>query len=392
MSGNVFIVEALRTAIGNFNGGFSKTPASKLGEIVIKEILSKTKINPEEISEVIMGQVLTANCGQNPARQASLKAGIPEEVPAWTINQVCGSGLKSVALAAQSVLSGYSEVVIAGGQENMSMSPHASLLRPGVRMGDASMVDTMIKDGLWEAFNNYHMGVTAENLASKFNITREEQDEFSCKSQNKAEKAINAGFFKEEIVPVTIVNRKGDIIVDKDEFPIPGTTIEKLSKLRAAFDKEGTVTAGNASGINDGAAATLIMSEKKVEDLGLNPIAKIVSVGQAGVDPRIMGIGPVYAVNKALEKAGWSINDLDLIESNEAFAAQAISVNKELGWNTDIINVSGGAIALGHPIGASGTRILVTLLHSMKRLDAKKGLATLCIGGGMGIAVCVERV
>lgn len=389
---NIVIIEALRTAIGNFNGCYSKVTASKLGEVVIKELISRSGIESSQVSEVIMGQVLTASCGQNPARQSSVNAGIPEEVPAWTINQVCGSGLKSVALGMQSILSGQSEVVIAGGQENMSMAPHSLSLRSGVKMGEATLVDTMIKDGLWEAFNNYHMGVTAENLAKKFNISREDQDEFSYFSQNKAESAIKSGFFDNEIVPVTIPSRKGDTIVSKDEFPIFGTSIEKLSKLRAAFDKEGTVTAGNSSGINDGAAATLLMSSEKAEKLGCNPIARIVSVGQAGVDPKIMGIGPVYAVQKALKNAGWVIEDLDLIESNEAFAVQALSVNKELGWNTKIVNVNGGAIALGHPIGASGTRILVTLLHSMKRLNAKKGLATLCIGGGMGIAICVESL
>jgi acetyl-CoA C-acetyltransferase len=387
----VYIVEAVRTPVGNFNGSLASLRADKLGEIVIKEILNKTKLQGADVSEVIMGQVLVGGCGQNPARQASINAGIPKEVPAWGVSQVCGSGLRAVALGFQSILTDDNNIVIAGGQESMSMAGHVMHLRNGTKMGDASMVDMMIKDGLTDAFNNYHMGITAENIAKKYNISRAEQDQFACQSQNKAEAAQNAGKFNDEIVPVTIANKKGDIIVNSDEFIRHGTTVEALSNLRPAFDKEGTVTAGNASGINDGAAALLIMTKEEMEKRGLKPLARIASWAHAGVAPEIMGTGPVPAVKKALEKAGWAISDLDLIEANEAFAAQAISVNKELGWDTSKVNVNGGAIAIGHPIGASGARILVTLVHEMKRRDAKKGIATLCIGGGMGVAVCVER-
>lgn len=387
----VVITHALRTPIGNFNGALSTVPAHTLGATVIKALLEKSGINGADISEVIMGQILTAAVGQNPARQASLGAGIPETVPAWTINQVCGSGLRSVALGAQAIIAGDSSVVIAGGQENMSLAPHASLLRPGVKMGDATFVDTMIKDGLWDVFNDYHMGITAENVAEQFTISRQQQDELACASQNKAEAAQKSNAFAQEIIPVTVPNRKGDIIVDADEFPRHGTTTEALAKLRPAFSKDGTVTPGNASGINDGAAAVILMSADEAKKRGFTPLATVKAFAHAGVDPKIMGTGPIPATEKALAKAGWSVGDLDLIEANEAFAAQAIAVNQKLGWNTNKVNVNGGAIALGHPIGASGTRILVTLLHAMKARDAKKGLATLCVGGGMGVAMCVER-
>lgn len=388
---DIVIVDAVRTPIGAFLGGLSSLPAHKLGELAIKGLLERTKISPDKISEVILGQVLTAAQGQNPARQASLNAGLPKEVPAWGLNQVCGSGLRAVALGFQAIRNGDSEIVIAGGQENMSMAPHAQHLRNGVKFGDVKLVDTMIHDGLWDIFNNYHMGITAENVAKKYGVTREEQDEFSAQSQQKAGKAIAAGNFKDEIIPITIPGKKGDTIVDKDEFPRPDTTAETLSKLKPAFDKEGTVTAGNASGINDGAAVTLLMTRENAEKHGLQPLATIASWAHAGVAPDIMGTGPIYAVKKLLAKTGWNLNDLDLIESNEAFAAQAIGVNKELGWDTSKVNVNGGAIALGHPIGASGARVLTTLLHEMKRRDAKKGLATLCIGGGMGVALAVAR-
>lgn len=392
MTKNVVIVSALRTAIGNFLGGLSSLPAHKLGEIVIAETLKRTGVKGEEISEVIMGQVLSAAQGMNPARQASLNAGIPKEVPAWTVNQVCGSGLRSVALGFQSIMNGDSNIIIAGGHESMSQSPHALNLRFGTKMGNASLTDTMINDGLTDAFSTKHMGITAENVAKKFNITREQQDEFSAKSQQKAEAAQKADKFKEEIVHVTIPGKKGDTIVDKDEFPRHGTTADALSKLRPAFDKDGTVTAGNASGINDGAAVVMLMTEEEAKKRGLKPLARIASWAHAGVAPEIMGTGPIPATQKALKKAGWNINDLDLIEANEAFAAQAIAVNRELGWDESKINVNGGAIALGHPIGASGARILVTLLHEMQKRNAKKGIATLCIGGGMGVALCVESV
>jgi acetyl-CoA C-acetyltransferase len=391
MEKEVVIVEALRTPIGNFNGGLSTLPASKLGEEVIKKIIEKSGIDAADISEVIMGQVLTAACGQNPARQAAIGAGVPEEASAWTMNQVCGSGLRSVALAAQAVKAGDSNIVIAGGQENMSLAPHANYLRNGIKMGDAKFTDTMIKDGLWDAFNDYHMGQTAENIAAKMNISREEQDEFAAKSQNKTEAAQNSGKFDDEIIPITVPNRKGDVIVDKDEFPRAGATAESLGKLRPAFAKDGTVTAGNASGINDGSAAVLVMTKEEAEKRGLKILATIKSFASSGVDPKIMGTGPIPASKAALEKAGWSVDELDLIEANEAFAAQAICVNKQMGWDENKVNVNGGAIAIGHPIGASGTRILVTLLHEMNRSDAKKGLATLCVGGGMGVAMCLER-
>lgn len=388
---DIVIVDAVRTAVGGFSGGLANVAAHKLGETVIRALIERTKVAPESVSEVILGQVLTAGQGQNPARQAAYNAGLGEGVPAWGINQVCGSGLRSVALGFQSIKNGDAEIVIAGGQENMSASHHSVLARPGIKMGNGTLVDTMVNDGLTEAFNNYHMGVTAENIAKQFEISREEQDEFAANSQAKAGAAIEAGKFEDEIVPVTIKHRKGDIVIDKDEHPKPGTTAEKLSGLRPAFDREGTVTAGNASGINDGAAAVMLMTRGKADELGLEPLAAIKSWAQAGVAPEIMGTGPVPASKNALEKAGWSADELDLVEANEAFAAQAISVNRGMGWDTDKVNVNGGAIALGHPIGASGARVLVTLLHEMKRRDAKKGLATLCIGGGMGVALCVER-
>ena len=387
---DVVIVSALRTAIGNFLGGLSTLPAHKLGEIVLKETLARTGVEGKDISEVILGQVLTAAQGQNPARQASLNAGLPKEVPAWGLNQVCGSGLRAVGLGFQAIRAGDSQIVLAGGQESMSMAPHAMLLRPGVKMGDAAMADTMIKDGLWEAFHNYHMGTTAENVAKKYGITRQQQDEFAAASQQKAEAAIKGGKFKDEIVPVIVPNKKGDITIDTDEFPRAGTTVEALSKLRPAFDKEGTVTAGNASGINDGAAVTLLMTADEAKKRGLTPLARIAGFAHAGVDPAIMGTGPIAATQKLLAKIGWNIGDLKLIEANEAFAAQAIAVNQELGWDTAKVNVNGGAIALGHPIGASGCRVLVTLLHELKKQGGGKGIATLCIGGGMGVALAVE--
>jgi acetyl-CoA C-acetyltransferase len=388
---DIVIVSALRTAIGNFSGSLSSLPAHKLGEAVIRETLAKTGVKPDEISEVILGQVLTAAQGQNPARQSSINAGIAKETPAMTINQVCGSGLRAVALGAQAIANGDSAIVLAGGQESMSNAPHAINVRNGIKMGNGSLIDTMIQDGLWDIFNNYHMGITAENLAKKFSISRAEQDELSALSQQKAEVAIKAGKFVNEIVPVKIVSKKEEISFAQDEFPRAGTTAESLSKLRPAFDKDGTVTAGNASGINDGAAVVMLMSADEAAKRGLKPLARIKSWAHAGVDPSIMGIGPVYATQKALAKAGWKHQDLDLIEANEAFAAQSIAVNKELGWDVAKINVNGGAIALGHPIGASGCRVLVSLLHEMQKRDAKKGLATLCIGGGMGIALTVER-
>jgi len=388
---DVVIVSALRTAIGSFNGKLSTLPAHKLGEIVLRETLKRTNVAGEDVSEVILGQILTAAQGQNPARQATLNAGLPKEVPAWGINQVCGSGLRAVCLGYQAILSGDSTVVIAGGQESMSQAPHATLLRPGIKMGDGKLIDTMLSDGLMDAFNHYHMGITAENVAKKFSISRDDQDEFSASSQQKAEAAMKAGKFKDEIVPVIIPDRKGDITFDTDEFPRAGTTKESLGKLKPAFSKDGTVTAGNASGINDGAAAVMLMTAGDAKKRGLKPLARIVAWAHAGVDPAIMGTGPIYASQKALKKAGWSVDDLDLIESNEAFAAQAIGVNREMKWDMAKVNVNGGAIALGHPIGASGARILTTLLHEMGRRDAKKGLATLCIGGGMGVALCVER-
>ncbi len=390
---DVVIVAAARTALGTFGGSLAGIPASTLGATVIKALLERSGLQPDQIDEVIMGQVLQAGVGQNPARQASIEAGLPDSTPAMTINKVCGSGLKAVHLAAQAVMCGDAEIMIAGGQENMSASPHIlPNSRNGQKMGNWQMVDTMIQDGLWCAFNDIHMGITAENIADKYSIPREEQDAFAAGSQQKTEAAQNEGLFAEEIVPVEVPQRRGDpVIFDRDEFPRPGTTAEGLGKLRPAFKRDGTVTAGNASGINDGAAAVVVMSAAKAKELGLTPMATIRSFSSAGVDPAIMGTGPIPATTKALEKAGWNINDLDLIESNEAFAAQAISVNKELGWDLDRVNVSGGAISIGHPIGASGARILVTLLHGMQRRDAKKGLATLCIGGGQGVAMAVER-
>jgi acetyl-CoA C-acetyltransferase len=388
----VVIVAAGRTAVGKFGGTLAKIAAADLGAHVIKNLLAKTGIAPEAVSEVILGQVLTAGVGQNPARQAVIKAGLPDMVPGMTINKVCGSGLKATHLAAQAILCGDAENVIAGGQENMSASPHVlNGSRDGFRMGDAKLVDTMIVDGLWDVYNQYHMGITAENVAKKFGVSRQEQDEFATASQNKAEAAQKAGKFKDEIIPLEIPSKKGAIVFDTDEFIKPGVTVDALAGLRPAFDKAGTVTAGNASGINDGAAAVIMMSAKKADQLGLKPLARIKAYSSAGVDPTIMGIGPVPASQLCLKKAGWTHNDVDLMEINEAFAAQAIAVNKEMGWDTSKINVNGGAIAIGHPIGASGCRILVTLIHEMIRRDAKRGLASLCIGGGMGVALAIER-
>lgn len=394
MSKEVVIVAAARTAIGSFGGSLASVPAHRLGATVVKNLLERTGLKPDQIDEVIMGQVLTAGVGQNPARQTVIEAGLSQETPAMTINKVCGSGLKAVHLAFQAVMCGDADVVIAGGQENMSASPHVlPSSRNGKLMGDWAMTDTMIKDGLWCAFNDCHMGITAENIAEKYSFTRAEQDLFAAESQNRTEKAQEAGNFDAEIVPVEIPQRKGDpVVFAKDEFPRAGTTADKLGGLRPAFKKDGTVTAGNASGINDGAAAVVVMSAEKAAELGLKPLVRIVSFSSAGVDPAIMGTGPIPATNKCLEKAGWAVSDLDLVEANEAFAAQAMSVNKELGWDTAKVNVSGGAISIGHPIGASGARVLVTLLHGMQREQAKKGLATLCIGGGQGVAMAVESV
>jgi acetyl-CoA C-acetyltransferase len=391
MRDDVVIVSATRTPVGAFNGAFASLPAHELGKTAIKAALDRAGVEAPRVSEVIMGQILTAGQGQNPARQASIAAGVPVEIPAWGVNQLCGSGLRSVALGYQAIVNGDSEIVVAGGQESMSVAPHCAHLRSGVKMGNFEMIDTMIKDGLWDAFNGYHMGTTAENVARKWQITRQEQDAFAVASQNKAEAAQKSGRFKDEITPVTVKTRKGDIVVDADEYPKHGTTLEAISKLRPAFDKEGTVTAGNASGINDGAAAVVLMKASEAAKLGKTPIARIVSWAQAGVDPKIMGTGPIPSSRAALKKAGWNVGDLDLVEANEAFAAQACAVNKDLGWDTNKVNVNGGAIAIGHPIGASGTRVLVTLLYEMQKRNAKKGLATLCIGGGMGIAMCVER-
>jgi acetyl-CoA C-acetyltransferase len=387
----VVIASAARTPVGTFNGALSSLPAHLLGKVAIEEVLKRAKVEPKEVTETILGQILTAGAGQNPARQAAVAAGLPVESTAYAINQLCGSGLRSVALGYQAIRNGDSEIVVAGGQESMSQAPHCAHLRNGVKMGSLEMVDTMLRDGLWDAFQGYHMGTTAENVAQRWQIGREQQDQFAANSQQKAEAAQKAGRFKDEIVPVTIKTRKGETVVDTDEHPKHGTTAETLAKLRPAFDKNGSVTAGNASGINDGAAAVVLMSAKNASQRGVKPVARIVSWATAGVDPAIMGSGPIPASRKALEKAGWRISDLDLIEANEAFAAQACAVNKDLGWDPEKVNVNGGAIALGHPIGASGARVLVTLLHEMQRRDAKKGLATLCIGGGMGIALCVER-
>jgi acetyl-CoA C-acetyltransferase len=393
MSNNsdIVIASAARTAIGAFNGAFASVPAHYLGQTAITEALKRAKLAPGEVSEVVMGQVLPAGEGMNPARQASMGAGIPKEVTAYGINQVCGSGLRAVAMGYQAIRAGDSAIVVAGGQESMSQSPHAMHLRSGVKMGNAEMVDLMIKDGLWDAFNGYHMGTTAENVAQRWQITRDQQDRFAATSQQRAETAQKAGKFKDEIVPVKISTRKGDVLVDSDEYPRAGTTAEILAKLKPAFAKDGTVTAGNASGINDGAAAVVVMSADEAAKRGLAPLARIASWATCGVDPAIMGVGPIPATKLALERAGWKVGDLDLIEANEAFAAQACAVAKELGFDPEKVNVNGGAIALGHPIGASGARILVTLLHEMGKRNAKKGLATLCIGGGMGIAMCVER-
>jgi acetyl-CoA C-acetyltransferase len=388
---DVVIVGAARTPVGAFNGGLSSLPAHALGEIAIKGALERAGVKAEEVSEVIMGQILAAGGGQNPARQAAMAAGIPQEKTAYGINQLCGSGLRTVALGYQAIKLGDSSIVVAGGHESMSQAPHVMHLRNGVKMGPAEMLDTMLRDGLMDAFAGYHMGNTAENVAQKWQLTREEQDNFAASSQQKAEAAMKAGKFKDEIIPVTIKGRKGDTVVDTDEHPKAGVTAESLAKLRPAFDKEGTVTAGNASGINDGAAAVVLMSADEAKKRGAKPLARIVSWATAGVDPAIMGTGPIPASRMALEKAGWTVDDLDLIEANEAFAAQACAVNKDMGWDTDKVNVNGGAIALGHPIGASGARVLVTLLYEMQKRDAKKGLATLCIGGGMGIAMCVQR-
>ena len=391
MSTDIVIVAAGRTAVGSFNGVFGAVPAHELGAAVIKEVMARAKVAGNDVDEVILGQVLTAAQGQNPARQAAMAAGVPKEKTAWSLNQVCGSGLRAVALGAQQIANGDAGIIVAGGQENMSLAPHASYLRAGVKMGETKLVDTMMKDGLVDAFQGYAMGNTAENIAVKWQISREEQDQFALASQNKAEAAQKAGRFKDEIVPFTVKGRKGDTVVDEDEYIRKGAVMENFSKLKPAFTKDGTVTAGNASGINDGAAAVVLMSGEEAKRRGLTPLARIASWATAGVDPEIMGTGPIPASRKALEKAGWKVKDLELVEANEAFAAQAISVNKDMGWDPEIVNVNGGAIAIGHPIGASGTRVLVTLLHEMVKRDVHKGLATLCIGGGMGVAMCLER-
>ncbi|HKL70077.1 acetyl-CoA C-acetyltransferase [Salibaculum sp.] len=388
---NVVIASAARTAVGSFGGSFANTPAHDLGTAVLEALVERAGVDKGEVSETILGQVLTAAQGQNPARQAHVNAGLPKESAAWGINQVCGSGLRAVALGAQHIMLGDAQIVAAGGQENMSMSPHAANLRQGHKMGDMKYIDTMIRDGLWDAFNGYHMGQTAENVAEQWQISRDEQDAFALASQNKAEAAQTAGKFDDEVVAFTVKTRKGDIVVDKDEYIRHGATIEAMEKMRPAFTKDGSVTAANASGLNDGAAGTLLMSADEAEKRGIEPLARIASYATAGLDPSIMGVGPIHASRKALDKAGWSVGDLDLVEANEAFAAQACAVNKDMGWNPEIVNVNGGAIAIGHPIGASGARVLNTLLFEMKRRGARKGLATLCIGGGMGVALCVER-
>ena len=388
---NVVIASAARTAVGSFNGSFANTPAHDLGTAVLEAVVERAGVAKEDVSETILGQVLSAGQGQNPARQAHINAGLPQESAAWGINQVCGSGLRAVALGAQHIMLGDASIVAAGGQENMSLSPHVTHLRAGTKMGDSKFVDSMIKDGLWDAFNNYHMGQTAENVAEQWQITRDQQDEFAVGSQNKAEAAQKAGKFADEITPFTVKTRKGDIVVDSDEYIRHGANIEAMQKMRPAFTRDGTVTAANASGLNDGAAAALLMSADEAEKRGIEPLARIVSYATAGLDPTVMGVGPIYASRKALDKAGWTVDDLDLIEANEAFAAQACAVNKDMGWDPAKVNVNGGAIAIGHPIGASGCRVLNTLLFEMKRSNAKKGLATLCIGGGMGVALCVER-
>ena len=388
---SVVIVSAVRTPVGSFNGALSSLPAHVLGGTAVREALARAKVEGAEVSEVILGQILTAGQGQNPARQASIGAGIPVEVPAWNMNQLCGSGLRAVALGAQAIRNGDSKIVVAGGQESMSQAPHCAHMRNGTKMGGLELVDTMIKDGLWDAFNGYHMGNTAENVANQWQITRDQQDAFAVASQNKAEAAQKAGKFKDEIVPVTITTRKGETVVAEDEYIRHGVKIEDIAKMRPAFAKDGSVTAGNASGINDGAAAVVVMSASEAKRRGLAPLARIVSWSHAGVDPAIMGTGPIPASRAALERAGWGVDDLDLVEANEAFAAQACAVNKDMGWDPAKVNVNGGAIAIGHPVGASGCRVLVTLLHEMAKRDAKKGLATLCVGGGMGIAMCVAR-
>ena len=388
---DIVIASAARTPVGSFNGAFASLPASTLGEVAIRAVLERAGVRPEEVDEVILGQILTAGTGQNPARQAAVQAGIPYERTAFGINQLCGSGLRAVALAAQQIATGDAAIVVAGGQESMTQSPHCAQMRAGTKMGDLKMMDTMLRDGLFDAFHGYHMGTTAENVAEKFQITRADQDQFAAESQRKAGEAMKAGRFKDEIVPVTVKGRKGDVVISEDEYPKPETTAEALAKLRPAFSKEGTVTAGNASGLNDGAAVTVVMSADEARKRGITPLARIVSWATAGVDPSIMGTGPIPASRRALQKAGWDVGTLDLIEANEAFAAQACAVNKDLGWDTAKVNVNGGAIALGHPIGASGARVLNTLLFEMQRRDAKRGLATLCIGGGMGVALCVER-
>ncbi|WCR11434.1 acetyl-CoA C-acetyltransferase [Paracoccus stylophorae] len=385
------IVSAARTPVGSFLGAFANVPAHDLGAAVLKEVVARAGVDAAEVSETILGQVLTAAQGQNPARQAHINAGLPQEAAAWNINQVCGSGLRAVALAAQQVMMGDAQIVLAGGQESMSLATHAAYLRSGQKMGDMKMVDTMIRDGLWDAFNNYHMGQTAENVAEKWQISREQQDEFAVASQNKAEAAQKEGRFDDEIVGYTVKSRKGDTVVDKDEYIRHGATLDAMQKLRPAFTKDGSVTAANASGLNDGAAAVMVMTEEEASRRGLTPLGRIASYATAGLDPAIMGTGPIPASRKALEKAGWKVGDLDLVEANEAFAAQACAVNKDMGWDPSIVNVNGGAIAIGHPIGASGCRVLNTLLFEMKRRDAKRGLATLCIGGGMGVAMCIER-
>ena len=392
MSASIVVAGAARTAVGSFNGAFANTPAHELGAVAIKEALVRAGVDAKEVDEVVLGQILTAAQGQNPARQAAMAAGIPQEATAWGLNQLCGSGLRAIAIGMQQIASGDARIIVAGGQESMSMAPHAQYLRGGVKMGDLKLIDTMIKDGLTDAFHGYHMGNTAENVARQWQLTRDDQDRFAVASQNKAEAAQKAGKFKDEIVPFTIKGRKGDTIVDQDEYIRAGTTLETVSKLKPAFDKEGTVTAANASGINDGAAAVVLMTEDEASRRGLTPLVRIVSWATAGVDPAIMGTGPIPASRKALEKAGWSVGDLDLVEANEAFAAQACAVNKDMGWNPEIVNVNGGAIAIGHPVGASGARIFNTLVYEMKRRGAKKGLATLCIGGGMGVAMCVEAM
>ena len=391
MSKDIVIVSAARTPVGSFNGAFGSMQAQELGAIAIKAALERAKVSPEDVDELIFGQILAGGGGQNPARQAAMAAGIPQDKTAWGLNQLCGSGLRTVAIGMQQIANGDANVIVAGGMESMSMAPHLAYMRAGTKMGDIKFMDSMLKDGLFDAFHGYHMGVTAENVAAQWQISRDEQDKFAVGSQNKAEAAQKAGKFKDEIVPVTVKTRKGDVVVDQDEYIRHGATLDQMAKLKPAFNKEGTVTAGNASGINDGAAAIVLMTAEEAAKRGLTPIARIATWATAGVDPKIMGSGPIPASRKALEKAGWKVKDLDLVEANEAFAAQAIAVNKDMGWDPSIVNVNGGAIAIGHPIGASGARVLTTLLHEMQKRGSKKGLATLCIGGGMGVALTVER-